>query len=290
MAGIDQRAARLEGAHMEGAELPPATATGASFVGARLDRADLTGAALQGANLTRASLQGADLGGARLQLTDFGNAALQAANLSLASLEGASLRSAELEGARLAAAKLQGADLSSANLRGADMSGVQVWRTAPPGSDSVVLSDVAQVVLQSPGADELTALGVALARLENGTLKARLAEGLAGLADSGQTKAWASAPERQVWLSLAAPPTDPAILDGYKGRLTEYLVRLACRPRFGNGAVAAGVVRRAMAPGFKGDIAAIRDRLKGADCPAAAAIGPALVRDLAIAADAARLP
>jgi hypothetical protein len=288
MAGIDLRGARFDEAQMEGVELAQAVATGASFVGAKLHRADLAGAALQGANFMLASLQGADLGGAKLQLADLGNAALQAANLSFASLEGASLRHADLEGARMAAARLQGVDLAGAGLKAADITGAHVWRTTPAGADSPTLADFAQLVLQAPTEDELTALGVALARLENGALKARLAEGLAGLADAGQSKAWASAPERQLWLSLAAPPADPAVLEGHKGRLTEYLVRLACRPRFGDGAVAAGIVRRAAAPGFKGDIAAIRDRLKGSDCPSASVIGATLIRDLGIAAEAAR--
>ncbi|HZT49283.1 MAG TPA: pentapeptide repeat-containing protein [Hyphomicrobiaceae bacterium] len=288
MGGADLRAARLDEARMDGAELVRAVATGASFVGARLDRADLTGAALQGANLQQASLQGADLAGARLQLADLGNAVLRAADLSLASLEGASLRQADLEGARAGLAKLQGADLAGAGLRAADLTGVHVWRTTPPGSESPALADFAQIALQPPTENALTALGVALARLQNGALKARLAEGLAGLADAGQSKAWAMAPERQVWLNLAAPSGDPAAAESQKARLTEHLVRLACGPRSGDGAVAAGVARRASTPGFKGDVAAIYDRLKAADCAAGAAVSPSLMRDLAAAAEAAR--
>jgi uncharacterized protein YjbI with pentapeptide repeats len=288
MSGIDLRAARLDEAQMEGAELAQAVASGASFIRARLDRADLSGAALQGANLMTASLQGADLAGAKLQLADLGNASLQAANLSLASLEGSSLRHAKLDAARMTNARLQGADLAGASLSAADMTGVQVWRTTPPAAGSPALADLGSMVLQPPAEDELTALGVALARLENGALKARLAEGLAGLADAQQSKAWATAPERQVWVSLAAPPSDPAAMEGQRSRLTEHLVRLMCRPRFGGGAVAAGVVRRAMAPGFKGDVVAVHDRLKGTDCPASATVSPSLMRDLAAAADAAR--
>jgi hypothetical protein len=65
-------------------------------------------------------------------------------------------------------------------------------------------------------------------------------------------------------------------------------MRLMCRSRFANGAVATGVARRAMAPGFKGDMPAIHDKLKAADCPASAAISPRVMRDLAVAADAAK--
>ncbi len=50
---------------------------------------------------------------------------------------------------------------------------------------------------------------------------------------------------------------------------------LMCRPRYASGAVAAGVARRAMADGFKGDMPAIYDKLRAPDCPASAAIEPA---------------
>jgi hypothetical protein len=78
------------------------------------------------------------------------------------------------------------------------------------------------------------------------------------------------------------------IADGFRTRLTESLVRLMCRPRFAGGAVAAGIARRAMADGFKGDMPVIHDRLRAADCPASSAVGARLLRELAIAADAAR--
>ena len=59
-----------------------------------------------------------------------------------------------------------------------------------------------------------------------------------------------------------------------------------CRSRFVNGAVAAGVARRAMATGFQGDLPALYVRLKGTDCPATPAMSQRLMRDLATAADA----
>jgi hypothetical protein len=43
-----------------------------------------------------------------------------------------------------------------------------------------------------------------------------------------------------------------------------------------------------MAPGFKGDMPAIYDRLKSADCAPSAAVSASLMRELATAADAAR--
>ena len=76
--------------------------------------------------------------------------------------------------------------------------------------------------------------------------------------------------------------------DGYRARITEQLVRLACRARFAGGAVATGIARRAAGGGFKGDAAGVYDRLKAADCPASTTIPPGALRELAAAADAAR--
>ena len=132
------------------------------------------------------------------------------------------------------------------------------------------------------------ALGASLAQLEDGPLKARLADGLARLTDAGQNGAWAASPDQQLWQGLAKSSETGRRPTATRARLTEYLARLMCRPRFADGAVAAGVARRAMAPGFKGDMPALYDRLKGADCPASAAMSPRLMRDLAAAADAAR--
>ena len=180
MAGIDLREAKLEEAQLDGAQLAHALMSGASFANARLDRADLTGAWLHGANFLLASLQGADLSGAKLQMADFTSAGMQGANLSLASLEGAVLRDAELEGASLRMASLQGADMTGAKMQGSDLAGAHVWRTTPPGGEIAAFSDMAQILVRPPSEDELTALGASLAHMEDGPLKARLADSLAG--------------------------------------------------------------------------------------------------------------
>jgi len=288
MTGADLRAARLEEAQLEGAQLGHAAVSGANFAGARLDRADFSGASLHGANFVLASLQGADLSGAKLQMSDFTSAAMQGANLSLANLEGASLRDAELEGANLQTARLYGAVMSGAKLQGSDLKGAYVWRSAPPAAESVTLADLGGIVLQPPTEDELTTLGSWLTRLQIGGLKARLADSLAALADPAQSNAWGASADRAQWQGFARS-SDASAADGYRVRLTtEYLARLICRPRFASGAVATGVARRAMAAGFKGDVSAIYDKLKSADCPAASAVSPPLLRELATAADAAR--
>jgi uncharacterized protein YjbI with pentapeptide repeats len=287
MAGIDLRGASLEEAQLEGAQLGHVIMSGATFASARLDGADLSGAWLHGANFILASLQGADLSGAKLQMADFASASMQGASLSLANLEGASLRDAELDGANMQMARLTGADMSGAKLQGSDMRGTVVWRTLPPGGDSPAFADMAQIVMQPPVEDELTALGASLAKLENGPLKARLADGLARLSDPAQNGAWSTSTDQQLWQGFAKS-SETAMADGYKGRLTDYLARLMCRSRFATGAVAAGIARRAMAPGFKGDMPALYDKLKAPDCAAAPAMSPRLMRELANAADAAR--
>jgi len=288
MTGIDLRGARLEEAQADGAQLAHALVVGANFAGARLDRADLSGTSLQGANFLLASVQGADLSGAKLQLADFTSAGMQGANLSLASLEGAALRDAELEGANLRMARLNGADMTGAKLQGSDMTGAFVWRTVPPGSEAAVaVSDLAQIVMRPLSEDELAALGASLAPLDNGPLKTRLADSLRPLVDASQNGAWALAPDQQAWQGYVKA-SEAAIAEGYKARLTEFLTKLVCRSRFANGAVATGVARRAMAQGFKGDIPVLYDKLRAADCPAAAAMSPRLLRELAGAADAAR--
>jgi len=288
MAGVDMRLAKLDEARLEGAQLGHAVLSGASFASARLDGADLSGAWLHGANFIVASLQGADLSGAKLEGADFTSAAMQGAGLALAGLEGASLREAELEGVNLAMARLTGADLSGAKMQGSDMRGAIVWRALPPtGGDVPALADMAQIVIQQPAEDEWVALAATLVRLEDGQLTARLGEAMARLSDGAQNGAWASSPDQQLWQALAKAAEGTGA-DDYRGRLTEYLARLVCRARFADGAVAAGVARRAMGPGFRGDMPALYVRLKSPECPASASMSPRLMRELAAAADAAR--
>jgi uncharacterized protein YjbI with pentapeptide repeats len=287
MAGIDLRGAKLDEAQLEGAQLAHAVVSGGSFASARLDAADLSGAWLHGANFILASLQGADLTGAKLQMADFASASMQGASLSLANLEAASLRDAELDGASLQMARLAGADLTGAKMQGSDLRGAVVWRTLPPGGEAPAFADMGQIVVLPPAEDELVALGASLAKLESGPLAARLADGLARLSDAAQNGAWSTSSDLQVWQGFTKGG-ETATTDGYKGRLTEYLSRLMCRSRYASGAVATGVARRAMAPGFQGDLPALYVRLKGGDCAATPAMSPRLMRDLATAADAAR--
>ena len=84
------------------------------------------------------------------------------------------------------------------------------------------------------------------------------------------------------------PKTDPAASDGYKAKLTDALVRLACRSKWSSGAVATGVVKRAVGAGFRGDVVAMHDRLSADTCPASKTVSRRALRELSAAADTAK--
>lgn len=270
MAGLDLTGARLDEADLEAADLNYALLADSSFYGARLQRADLTGGvAAQRVNFAAASLQGADLTGARLAGADFTSAGLQGAILVHANLNEAMLRDADLEAADLAYARLQGASFGGARLRAASLRGAAIWMTSPPDREFSLLADLSEIV-PAP---------------LDGSDGGRTAP--APVLVSASTKAWADGADQQAWQSLGSS-TATGLVDNYKIRLTDYLVQLACKPRWADGSVATGVVRRALAPDFKGDMPVIHDRLKADTCPAAKAVAAPLMRRLATAADVAR--
>ena len=270
MAGLDLTGARLDEADLEAADLNYALLADSSFYGARLQRADLTGGvAAQRVNFAAASLQGADLTGAQLAGADFTSTGLQGAILAHANLKDATLRDADLEAADLTHARLQGASFSGARLRAASLRGAAIWMTSPPDREFSLLADLSEIVpapLDESDRDRAAPAPVLV---------------------SASTKAWADGVDQQAWQSLGSA-TATGLADTYKIRLTDYLVQLACKPRWADGSVATGVVRRALAPDFKGDMPAIHDRLKGDTCPAAKAVAAPLMRRLATAADVAR--
>lgn len=286
LVGADLRGASFESAQLEGADLSNAQMTRASFARAGLQRAILAGVALQGALFEQANLQGADLSGARLQMADLSGAALQGATLARANLAGAALRDADLGGASLREAKLFGADLRGARLNYADLSGAQVWRTLPPGAENAATADMTTLAVTPPSDEDMARMRSFVEGLEAGPVKVRLAGLMAPLSDAGPNGTWSGSPEALAWSSLVRA-SETAAIDGGRSRIAEQLARLACRAGFADGAVAAGIVRRAGASGFRGDVAVLYDRVK-ADCPAAATMPAAILRDLAVAAGAAR--
>jgi uncharacterized protein YjbI with pentapeptide repeats len=289
LAGADLGGAKVDDASLEGADLSQAVAAGATFERAGLQRAVLAGAWLDGASFVAANLQGADLAGARLQMADFSGTALQSARLASARLEGAVLREADLEGAELRDARLFAADMRGARLMAADLAGATVWRAVPPAAEVTGFADLANIAIRPPGKDDVEQLKAAAAAIE-----ARPAgERTAGLPDLlrelGPDAAWGASADAQTWANLLRA-SEAGMADGFRLRLGEHLARLACRARFADAAVATGVARRAASAGFKGDPGPIADRLKAADCPAAKALPPSALLELAAAVEAARGP
>jgi uncharacterized protein YjbI with pentapeptide repeats len=287
LVGIDLSQANLEAAQLQDAQLEGALISGANLSLANLERANARGAQLRAAGLAGASLQGADLSGAQLQRADLSGAKMHAVDLSAAGLEGARLRHAELDAANLSRSMLFAADLTGARLAAADLSGAAVWRTVPPGGEQPILADLTQIVLRPPREQELAELSAA-SRTDDRSLSLRVAEDLLRPGGAAADRAWANAPEHQAWQTMARP-REGNDADQFKSRLTGHLTRLMCLSRWADASVAAGIARRAMAPGFKGHLVAVHERLASADCPASAHISPRLRHQLAVAVELARV-
>lgn len=315
LAGIDLRNAVLEEARLDGAELPYALIAGANFSSAHLEKTDMTGGVqAQEASFLIANLQGADMTGALLQGADLSSASLQAVILSYAHLEGANLRDSDLEGAMLYQANLEGADLTGAKIAAADFRRTRIWLTRPPESDADGVADMSDLNLKPIEESEVAALKQAIERTNSRRVRAALTESLAPLMNIAEAANWAGTPEFAIWqgfVPAAAPaavqppafvatdalttsattlaPDPPApVIDTYPARLTDYLAKLECKPRWSNGAVATGVARRAQTQQFRGELLTIYDRLRADACPASKTVSTKVMQGLSAAADLAR--
>lgn len=288
MTGIDLRGAKLDDAKLEGVELTDALIQGANFTSARLDKADLTGGVqAQGANFTLANLQGADLTGAQLVGANLSNADLVGALLGYARLDVAGLRDAKLDGAVLYRASLRGADLVGASVVGADLREAKVWLTVPPRADPDSLADLSRLQMAPMTDADVADLKSAVDRIMSRRVKARVTEAIEPLINVSEGAKWSSSSDYGLWYSLASAGSQ-TYPDLYKPRITDYLVRLQCRPRWSNGSAATGVARRAQQPEFQGDLATIYDRLVDSTCPASKTVAPKALKELSTAADIAR--
>lgn len=287
MAGIDLRGAKLDDADLENAELAYANLAGASFYGAHLERADMTGGvSLYGANFATASLQGADLTGAKLHGADFTSAGLQGAVLAHTMLMGATLRDADMEGADLYKAKLYGADLRGSRIRAVTFREASIWHTAPPERESAELVDLNDIAVKPMDEKDVAAVVEVLKSIENDRLRAQIKDAV-GKVTGIDARAWSSSPDLAVWTGLVtAIAGQPQ--DNLKGRLTEHLIKLACKTRWTNGSVATGIARRAQGIEFKGDIATVYDKLRADDCPASKTVSRRAMRGLGTAVDLIR--
>ncbi len=287
MAGGDFAGAVFDHTQLEGADFRYALLTNTDFTSANLQRADLSGGViLHGANFLTASLHGTDFTGAELTLANFLSASMPGVILAYARLEGAKLQDADLEGADLQSTRLFGADFTGAKVNGADFRGAVVWRTKAPDPDPAGLSDFVPISARAPDQLDIATMKDLVARIAHPGLKARMEEGLAPMTSPRDTLPWGSSPEAQKWANMQV--IGGAVAEGHKQRLTEQLLRLACRALYANGAVAIGVAKRSLRPSFKGDLPTMSARLKAADCPASKSIPVKFLTEYSIAADIAR--
>jgi uncharacterized protein YjbI with pentapeptide repeats len=284
LSGADISGASFIEAHLEGAELNEAQLPGANFWQAHLERAEFTAAALQGANFLQAQAQGAYFFGAGLQAADFTAARLQGAVFRNAMLQGASLSEADLDGAEMAGARLTGARMSGAKLFGVDLQGARIWQTVPPARETSELADLFDVRIRPPDDSELNGLKSMLDLLTDSPLRARVAEALTAVLDSGSRDRWRSAPDQAAWQSLASVH-GRADGDAYRSQLTAFLGNLGCRPRWSSGSVATGIALRANASRFKGNGEMLYTRFSSSECAASKSIPAKVMQDMSAAID-----
>lgn len=290
----DLKHATLKGARFEKAQLDEADLRYSDLVGADLSGADMRRASLSGgvdmigATLLAASLQGADMTGAKLQGADLSNAALQGAQLTFVQAMGANFQGAELDAANLAYAKLQGADLSDASMKGVEFYAASIWQTNPPGTAGLEAAELSKVRLAPLDETEIRQLDELIGGITNQVVQDRLIRSLDKLRDSEVSAAWAKSTQHEIWRQFIeiSNKRDSA---AYRQQLTEYLGSVSCLARFTDGAVATGVIRRALAPIFRGDVWLLQQRLS-ANCGPVANVSTDLIQKMAAAAEGAAPP
>jgi uncharacterized protein YjbI with pentapeptide repeats len=292
LAGADLRLAllsdtRFEGANLDDVDLRYSDLTGADFSGAEMRRVALSGGAvLIGANFLGASMQGADLTGAKLYAADFFGAGLQGAQLSFVQAFGANFEGAALDGALVNFAKLQGADFSNASLVGADLTNATVWLADAPAADKAVAADLTTLKIKPPDVAELEAIGAAIDGIRSRKIRERVDKSLTALRGASDSEDWRDSEAGQAWTSLKNASL--AASAEYRQQLTEYLATFACLAKFADGAVATGVVRRALATNFRGDVVTLSQRFAEPRCHGGKVLTSDLVLKLATAAETAQ--
>lgn len=273
--------ANFSDASLVGADLKYAELVSSNFSAADLRQADLSGGVeLHGGNLVAANLQGANLTGAELYGADFSGAIMQAATLTLAQAQLADFSGAELDGANLGFARLQGARLSGTSLIGASLPAVSLWKTEAPSPADTELADFTGAKLVGISSRDRDNVQSALRRIANESSRQRLLQDLVAL-EAGQGIDWSGSEDALNWRELIDQRTyGGAAL--YRTELTRRLLRMSCRVQWSDGALASGLVRRALSPAFKGQAASILQRLRGnRNCPAAANVDERLLQSLA---------
>lgn len=313
LTGADAQNAKFEETKLQRANLSFTLLAGANFSSARLDMADLTGGIeAQGANFLFATLQGADLTGAKLQAADFRSATMQGAVMDFAHLQGAVLQFAQMGAATLRQAKLHGADFGSADITAVDFREAKVFNAKPPATDPKQLADLEQISYAAPSEDDVKKLKAMLDGYKtDSALWQQLNDALKPLLNDEGKNTWTGSNDELTWQSMAstgysavpqpqpqpvsaegdpaatepAQPTPVTFTSSYGSRLTEYLIDLACRAQWADGAVATGIIRRAKQEKFRGNLVTIYDKLKSKTCPASKSIPADEMQDLSVAAD-----
>jgi len=294
--GADLTEIKLNNANLSNANLEKAVLLRAELRSADLSSADLSAADLSNADLRRAKLTdevnlfGAEMPGANLRGAYLGGVNLHGANLSSAKLQGAymawvnaygvDLSNAELDGAYMNGAQLQGANLDNASMIGTDLSNATIWQTTPPSPFVFQLSRTDGVKLIPPSTAERETLKTVQDSLPTQGISYLLArKRLSVLLEKQEADIWSSSLAQRTWKQLRRDGAQSA--SDYKARITSYLGLLACQVRWSDGAVADGVMSRAMSSNFAGDTAQIYRRVTGAACPASANLSSDLTTALA---------
>ena len=150
------------------------------------------------------------------------------------------------------------------------------------------MTDLADLAFTAPEEGHLNDFNQMLEKIADDRLRGQVKDSLSRLMAPDARRTWtAGSPDQQVWSSLVQSSA-AGMGDGYKMRLTEYLVRIACKPRWSNGAVATGIAKRGLGVEFKGDLIALYDRLKADDCPASKTMSRRTLRALSTQVDITR--
>ena len=309
---IAAECARLNGANLSGAKLNGANLQGGDFADVKFEEANLSdsnainaiftganlfGAILRNINMSRrvdltgatfvgAQMQGAQLTNARMLGADLSGAGLQGAALDHAHLQGAILLGAEMQGANLKSAILYGADLSDVVLTGADLSKARIWMTIPPSSAGTALIDMSNIEITAPRDSEIQDLERHVSSIKDPAVRDQVRASLANLMKQAERTSWGNSGEFTQWRRLAdgaaqgSGTNDAGIVSPYGQQLTRYLIKLMCSSVSNDGALASGIVARAVNKNFNANAETIWNRLKNPDCPGSNAIDKDLLQDL----------
>jgi len=127
-AAIHLEGAKLNGTHLEEANLIETHLENAHLWNTHLEKAQLNDANFHGATLWVTHLEGANLCRAKF-LTDLHHVSLDNASINGANLEGSSIKVSSLVGATLRGSNLKGAEILASSLESADISGAELENT-----------------------------------------------------------------------------------------------------------------------------------------------------------------